>query len=332
MELNTLVPINVSVQGFEGRIQSARANPNNLQVRIENIERNTFPIVANVVGQAADGFLIGESSATPDFISISGPETLVNNIGQVEARAQVSGISHTERVPATIHIIDRDGNSMNTALFLNNFEEEEIYVEIEVLEKRLVPIVFGEIEDVPEEYVITNISSEPGYIQVAGSVIDIRHVNEINISSASFDLDERVGIYEFTVDVRPHLPAGIMLADINANIIVVNLSIELAGTRTVELPVDTISIMNLSEDLIATIEGNGTISFVLQGEQRVIDRLDLRNRVSIDLGPFTRPGRTMVLVHVDLPSNVRLTGRVTVDVNIEDKEAREPLIEIYSGE
>ena len=327
IELSSLVPITVTVQGFERQIQSATANPTNLQVKIEDVERRTFPIAANVSGVPGEGYVVGETYATPESITITGPESLVNSIGRVEARASAAGIIQSQSLNAELVILDEAGDRINIALFPGILDEYNIYVNVEVLETQLVAIEFSEIENVPEGYIVTNIFSEPRYILVAGSAQDLRRLTEILIDADNIELEDDVGIHEVILDVRPHLPEGIILVDENANTIVVNIAIEREGTRTFELPVDTISISNLAEHLTASFETGGLITFVVSGEQRVLDGLDLRNYVSVDLAIYSNPGTFNLTVNVELPFNVRLLRGTTVRVVLEEIENEEENID-----
>ena len=326
MELNTLIPITVTVPGFEGDIQSAVAHPTNLVVVIEDIERRIFPIVTNVTGQPAEGYVVGETTATPDTIEIIGPETLVNSIGRIEARVSVSGLAHSQSLAAELIIFDGYGERMNPALFPGFLEDDVThYVNVEMLETELVPIGFREIGNIPEGYIVTNISSEPSYILVAGTRQELQRLTEIMVTPDAFDLEDEVGIHEITVDIRPYLSAGIRLADENHNLIVVSLAIERAGTRTIELPVDTISLVGLADGLTASFDtdGVGTISIVVSGQQQILDGLDLRNFVSVNLTAFTTSGTTIVPVQVELPSNVTLQRAVAVRILLEEREEGE---------
>ena len=325
IELSSLVPITVTVRGFQ--IQSATANPTNLQVQIEDIERRTFPIAANVSGAPGEGFVIGESYATPESIPITGPESLINSISRVEARANAAGIIRSQSIIAELVVIDEAGDRINLALFPGILGDQNIYVNIEVLETQLVPIEFSEIENVPEGYIVTNIYSEPRYILVAGSDQDLRNLTKILIDTNAIELEDDVGIHEVILDVRPHLPEGIVLVDENANAIVVNIAIEREGTRAFELPVDTISISNLAEHLTASFETGGVITFAVSGEQQVLDGLDLRNHVSVDLAIYNDPGTFNVIVNVELPFNVRLLRSTTVRVVLEEIENEEENID-----
>jgi YbbR domain-containing protein len=325
MELNTLVPLTVTVPGFEEDIVSAVANPNNLQLLIEDIERRTFPIVANATGQPAEGHVVGETTGEPETINLTGPETLVDSIGRVEVRVNVTGLSNSQIIAGDLIIFDEYGDRMNPALFPGVLEGTSHYVNVEILETKSVRIRFEEIENIPEGYIMTSISSEPGYILVAGTEQELETLRSIVISSDAFELDEDVGIHEITVDIRPHLPGGIVLADESANLIAVNLAIERAGTRTIPLPVDTISIENLADDLTASFEANGIISIVVSGWQRTIDGLDLRNSVSVNMAPFASPGTFNVPVQVELPPNVTLLRAVIVQITLETEDEGEDI-------
>ena len=318
MNLESLVPLEVSVQGFDANVR-ATVNPNNLYLSIENIERITFPIITRTIGNPHEGYMIGEVFAAPDSITLIGPETLMDSVGRVEAQVSVAAISSTVSLEAEIIIYDQYDNEMSQALFLTDFEETVFYVVVEILETKDVPIVFGELENVPDGYIVTNVSSEPQYLTVAGSVEDLESLEEIMIPSDSFELESVVGVDEITLDVRPYLPEGITLADEDANVIVVSVAVERAGTRTIELPTDTITILGLTDELVASFEEEDTIVFMISGQQRIIDDLDLRNYVSIDLSGFTGTGTINVPVLVELPFNVRVIGTVIVQVTLDER-------------
>ena len=67
MEVNTyLVPITAEVRGLEGETVTTQVTPPNLQIKIEDMKSNTYPIsvsTSNVVPR--DGFVVGEASVNP---------------------------------------------------------------------------------------------------------------------------------------------------------------------------------------------------------------------------------------------------------------------------
>ena len=59
----------------------------------------------------------------------------------------------------------------------------------------------------------------------------------------------------------------------------------------------------------------------------MLDGLDLRNHVSVDLAIYNDPGTFNVIVNVDLPFNVRLLRSTTVRVVLEEIENEEENID-----
>ena len=55
MTRSGLVPIDIIIRGYEGRYEKAASNPLNLQVRIEEVVSETFPVTVQPTGTLRDG-------------------------------------------------------------------------------------------------------------------------------------------------------------------------------------------------------------------------------------------------------------------------------------
>ena len=75
LTLKTQIPIDVSVEGH--KVQSAEANPRNLQIKLEDEEIKKFPIVPTTTGTVRDGYALGEIKAVPEKVSIRGPKSVI---------------------------------------------------------------------------------------------------------------------------------------------------------------------------------------------------------------------------------------------------------------
>lgn len=100
LENRALIPVEVSISGYEDEYEEAYTNPRNLEVEIENYLSKRFPIVAETRGTVRDGYVLGPVTPNPAYITIQGGVSAINQINKVVAKADVSGMSNDGEVPA----------------------------------------------------------------------------------------------------------------------------------------------------------------------------------------------------------------------------------------
>jgi len=320
MQFDSLVPITVTVEGYEGQIESATAMPANLQIQLDDIMRNTFPLTVNITGTPREGYVIGETTTNPNTVTIRGPEALVSSISRAVARVDVSGISSTVELPAELVLYDEDGDVLSQSTLSNNLGDQGLMVAIQVLNTKNVRLSFSTYGEVTEGYVLSELSSEPTTILVAGTNEDLRWLTEIVIPPEAIDITTITGREELSIDIRPFLPEGITLVDENANYVVVSIFVEQLGRRTIELPVEAIRIVGLADDLSLSYGEISDIELQFIGTAEDLEDLDISYAVYIDLRNMIRPGEHSVVLQVELTSNVRLARAPTITVILTEKE------------
>ena len=85
----SLIPYEVSIPTFQGQYVDAETAEPNLVISIELATTKTFPIVPSSSGEPRNGYQIGSLEADPQQVRISGPESVVNSIDKVVARAKL---------------------------------------------------------------------------------------------------------------------------------------------------------------------------------------------------------------------------------------------------
>ena len=108
--------------------------------------------------------------------------------------------------------------------------------------------------------------------------------------------------------------------DETANNIVVTISIEQEGTRTIELSVAAIRVNNLQNNLKVSFDENTDIELQFRGVQEALDSLDIRSGASVDLKAFTKPGTYEVPVNIETAGNITLTKKPTVKIILTEKD------------
>ena len=323
MQLESLVPITVSIPGFSGEY-TAEATPANLKVKIEERTKKVFPITVSMSGTPRDGYVVShdEISINPEKVEIKGSESIVSSIESVVAKVDVSGISKNESLPADLLFYDSDGNLVNRNLLTDNIGDEGITVNVKVLNIKNVGIKV-DFEEIPEdENSVYKVTCEPTTIQICGHKEDLEGFDEIIIPSDHINQNMAEGKLETTIDISNYIPNGIKLVDPKANNVVVTLVIEKAGTRTIEYQVESIKIENLSEKFKVSFEDEVEVKLMLAGPQEELDKINLSEAVSIDLKESTNPGKFEVPVKVDLSGakGVSLVEKPYVKVTLTEKK------------
>ncbi len=319
MQIESLVPITASIPGYEGRY-AAETTPSNLKVKIEDQTKNVFPLTVSASGTPRDGFVVGDMTTNPEKVTVRGAESLVSSIDKAVAKVDVSGLSKTTVLQADLVYYDSNGNVVDRTQLKDNIGTDGITVNVQMLNTKSVALNFAVSGTPLEGYIFSGLTCEPDSIQVCGTADNLDGFDELDIPASEIDISDTTEKLEKTVDILPYLPDGIKLVDETANNIVVTVSIEQEGARTIELPVEAIRVNNLQESLKVTFDENTDIELQFKGAQEALDNLDVRNAASVDLKSFTKPGIYEVPVSIETAANITLTKKPTVKVTLTVKD------------
>lgn len=323
MQLNSLVPIKISIPGYEGHY-TAEALPGNLHVKIEERKKRVFPLTVMTVGTPRDGYVIDQDSliANPEKVEAKGAESLIESIDMVVAKVDVSGMSKSGEIPAELVYYDSHGNPIDRSQLADNVGEEGITVDVTVLNTKSVGVRF-ELDTQPEDgYAVSKITYEPEKIQVCGTKEVLDNLSEIVIPGSELDITGLTEKTEKTISISSFLPEGVRLVDKTISSAVVTIFIEQEGLRTIEFQPESIQIKNLQEGLTASFETVADIGLQFRGMQEHLDAINIVNAVSIDLKNCTKPGTYEVVVNVDLgkASGVTLVEQPKIKVLVSEKQ------------
>lgn len=314
MTLDTLVPIKVTITGFEGEYESATAQPSNLQVNIEDSQSNKFPITAVTKGNVQDGHMLGEIKAIPDTVTIDGPESLVKRIDKVVAKVDVSGISEDTTLEGSLIIYDKEGSIIDQTLLGNNLGDNKVAVSIKLLFTKSVGITFSTFGKPAVGYTYVDMKYEPQELLIAGTQEALAEVETIVVPSKALDIMGISQKTEIVVDMTKYLPEGVVLVDPNENNVIVTISVERMGTKAIELPVGSITVKNLATDLKLTFGNNEDISLEFEGTAEALANLTIKKiEASIDLSAIKTEGTYDVPLQV-AAVDASVVGNVTVNI------------------
>lgn len=321
MDVKTyMVPLTAEVRGIAESVVSAEATPRNLQVKIEDMAKNSFPFSVNVTGTPRDGYVVGEMTTNPEKITIRGADSAINNIQRVVARVDVSGLSESTTVNAELILIDGNGNSMDQSQLTNNLGEKGVSVNVQMLRTKNVPLSFNVSGTPAEGYVYTGYTNEPSQIQICGTKQALDAVSKIEVPASEINITGKSSREEVTVDILPYLPNGVSLVEETANNVIVTVMIEQEGVKTIELPIGAIQVNNLKEDLRLSFESDLDLELQFTGAEEDLAVLDIRYAASMDLRNYKTAGTYEVTVNIEMPTGVKLTKNPTVRIILTEKD------------
>lgn len=329
LQFETLIPIKVSVTGYDKC--TAEASPSNMRVTVEKYTDRVLPLTVSASGTPRDGYVIGEITPNPDKIQVKGPQSLVNSIDKAVAKVDVSGVSKTGTIKAELLYYGSDGSLVDKSQLNNNLGKEGVTVDVTVLNTKNLALKFNVSGEPEDGYVFSGLSSEPEKIQVCGTADALASISVLEIPGSELNISGMTEKMEKTVDILPYLPPGIELVDETANNVIVTVSIEEEGTRTIELPAESIRVDNLADNLLISYEDNSTVSLQFRGAKQALDALDLKDAVYIDMKGRTKETQYEVPVNVTIPDDVKgevtLSKRPTIKVTVSEKKENTDLTE-----
>lgn len=321
--LESQIPIEITIPGYE--FESATASPRNVQVKIEQNKSDTFPITVTTTGTVRDGYVLGTVQADPERVTVNGPESVIDQISKVVAEVNVSGLSSDSSIDATLTYYDADNNEISAEQLANNLGTTGVKVNVTLYHTARIPVTVDTSGvTAADGYTISEVSWTPEEIQLAGEEDVLEALKEIRIPADAIDITSISQRTEKTVDITPYLPEETRLVDENGNNILVTARVAKEGTKSFDIPVGSITVNNLDDDLTISGYGSGDdLEVHIGGPQAQLDSLELGDlSVSIDLKSCTKAGEYEVPVTITLPSDASdcsVETSVTVKVTLEQR-------------
>ena len=319
--LDSMVPIEVQIPGYEDSYEEVVTNPRNLQVKIEENVSKTLPITPTTTGTVRDGYFLGEVKADPEKVTLNGPESIINTITKVVAEVSVSGLSQDANLESSIILYNSDNEVIDQSRLGNNLGNIGVSVHVSLLKVKSVPVSVDTSGIVAEDgFSIADIVYEPQEIQIAGEEEVLESLSAIEIPAEAFDTEPVSKKTEMTIDIKPYLPDDVKLVDENGNNILVTVSVEKDGTKSFNLPIGSISVKNLSDSLKMSFATQDDLEVHVRGKKEVLENFSIEQAASIDLKDLDEAGEYTVPVKINLPSGCTLEGDVEIAVKLEEKQ------------
>lgn len=237
-----------------------------LKVVMEDLMTKQFVVTASAIGDVAEGYALGSIAVTaPNVLRISGPKSIVEEISNVIATIDVSGMSDTwTTYRATPVLYDEEGKEIDTTRL--TFSDETVNVSAEILNLKDVPIVVKTKGKPAGGYEVTSISCNPVTVKLKGSKALLNTISEITIPEGVISVSGAESDIKTTIDVSEYIPEGAVLVDVEKASVEVSVTIGKLKEKNFNLKTKDITVIGLPN--------GGKIEFALESVAVTISGLE----------------------------------------------------------
>ncbi|MBI3967233.1 MAG: hypothetical protein HY329_16485 [Chloroflexi bacterium] len=297
-------PIRVETTNRRVRIESFE--PDRFRAQLELLRRRDVPVQASVLTDVPFGYVSKPPELTPERVTISGPESLVDQVVSAAVDLRLDADRVSVRREVTPRLVSADGGEIRGL----GVAPERVVVEVPIerqVSYRVVPVVPEVVGTVADGYQVSGITSDPLSVTVVGepSVVDrlqLVRTEPISVAGVGSDVIR-------SAEVR--LPGGVSL--LRAQSVTVRVTVS-AVPGSLSLRVVP-QLLNVDPELRAEIAPS-SVEVVVSGPMPVLLRLrptDLR--VTVDTAGL-EPGQHQTRLRVEAPSAVRVDRVVPESVSL----------------
>lgn len=333
-DMNTLNSLNIlqvvfSVPKVGNKVSDIRGSADSVRVSIENKKNVQKVLKTTVIGEAPEGYVVGNVTTDQNLVRVAGPESVVNRVASANINIDMSSLSEFTsdiQTSVPVRLYDEDGNEVEGSTLTKN--PENVMIKIEILSTKDVPLRF-EIDGQPAEGYGLNgkVTSDVRTVRIAGRRSAVGNVNEIVIPSEAFALSEASEDTTVQIDVCDYLPENVQMADKSTTFPVhVTIGVEKETTATYTLQAEDVRIVNVPEGLTCELKGleeEYTVSVV--GIRSAMSSISARNlTASLDIAAWMeeqemqelRPGVYPVTLQYNNPEYTEIEQPVTATLTV----------------
>lgn len=304
----------IDVTSKKGEVTITDLKPKTLTIRQEEISKEDFKVNVIQKGEVTEGYYVGEKTASPLIVRVSGPKGRIDKIKEVVVEVDVTGASQSMNRIAVPKALDEEGNEIDATKL--DFSDDYIQVNLKLYKTKTVELL-AKIEGNPAEgYVVTGLDFEPKTVVIASE--DDRALDKINYLQITENIEGERSNLERDIDLKEalDLPKGVILVGDNLTV-GMNIKIERLETKEITIWPNDIELRNRKADQEVGFNTTGPIKVLVKGPAEEIEEIDRPNlKPYIDLADCTI-GTYGLFLEAVLPEHTTLFETPMVSIFIE---------------
>lgn len=323
------ITINLTTDIYNNDITSITGSIDTVKLKIENKRNKALSLKANVIGEVADGYIVGEVTTDQNIVRVTGPESVISQVAKASVDVDVTGFTSDINTNMEIKLYDAEGHIVSNENLTQNIKN--VGVKVNIWQTAEIPVTFDYSGSPAPGFAATGqIEAEASTVTVAGKSSALKHISVIEVPAEAIDITEAEENYVTEVDIREYLPDNVFLADSTEAKIAVTVFVEEKVSKKLEIREEKVNITNLPEGYDASITGleETFIIEVLGLSQDLATVQAAKITGTVDIAEWMAgqgvevPVEGFYTVEVDfgLPENVDLVDPVTVVLHISKME------------
>ncbi len=232
------VPITVGLLDQATGVSVLNFEPKEVLFNFDKIITKEVPVVVDLGGALASGYVTGDMVIKPQKIMVSGPRTWINEVDRAVGLVDLSGGKNDINITVPVKIVDSTGEEVRGI----DKAQGVVDVSLPVFNTKEVPIELVTINELPLDYAITNIEILPQKVFLKGKnidTIDKVYTKEVDILTL---------LEKESIEVDLQLPDDVTFLNEDQKIIV-TYKVEQVVDKTITFSGDKIEVLNLPSNL-----------------------------------------------------------------------------------
>ena len=308
------IPIDITATSHASSITMS-AKTYYITIEIGDTATERFVVSGKTEGTPADGTAVNEVTVTPNVITVSGPEEIVEKISTVEAVCDVSGLSGDITDTVVPKFLDAKGEKVDTSNL--TLSSSSVTVTVTMDSTKTVPIAVETSGSLSGSLELDEITTDPTEISIKGDAGILNDITEITIPSSVINLSTITADMSTTVDITTYLPDGVTLQNSDdSSQVTITVTLVKETSETISVSTDNLTIRGLSTGLTGSFDDT-SISVTVTGNETALAALDATTVTgSVDATDLAA-GTHNLEVTLSLPDGVT-ASTVTAKITIED--------------
>ena len=307
-ERNANQTVELKASSNKNKIEDITIDHKYLVLAMENLVTRQITVELSTLGTPLTGYAVGEVSASPNQITVSGPASVMSGVERVIAALNVEGCFETVQSNCRITLLNAKGEEV--AKDRLTFSDEDILVSAGFLPTKTIDLKFATTGTAAMGYGAIDITSAPEVITICGQAADISNLSVINIPAEELDITDLDKNLEKTINVEQYLPENIKVLSSDGGNVKVKVLIKKLSEKLLDIPVTSITVKNLSSGLSYSFvdeEGNQlqTIPIRVLGIKEDLDEITEKDvKIVLDANGLW-VGKQQIEAEITVPSGMQ---------------------------
>jgi YbbR domain-containing protein len=169
-----------------GSVEIVGVSPSRVTVSLETVTSKSVPVRVKLVGAPPLGFDPSPATASPEQVTVSGPESLVNLVQEAVADVNLTGVRVSLRQVFTVTARDSHGGDIDGV----NLEPSTVQVDLPIVQQEFssVYVVNPSFRGVPAEgFSVTDVKVNPSFVTVTAPIEVLQSISTLTTEAVDID-------------------------------------------------------------------------------------------------------------------------------------------------